>query len=123
MLMKQRMLMKQTVTNMTKHKSPNTPVHEDVSPDIDVPAIDDPIFEAPWPWLERFGVLIYRFWHPSCSFWVATCTFLPLVFSCSPRNRKLWLDLKANEAGNRIRRFFGLPELWNDESESELARS
>ena len=25
-------------------------------------------FEAPWPWLERFGVTILRVWHPSCSF-------------------------------------------------------
>jgi hypothetical protein len=107
--------------DMTKHNS--TPVHEDISHNIDVPTIDDPIFEAPWPWLVRFGVLVFRSWHPSCSFWVATCTFLPLAISCSPRNRKVWVDLKANKAGNRIRRFFGLPEIWNDEIEGGLARN
>jgi hypothetical protein len=74
---------KQTVTNMTNHNSANTTttVHDDVSANIDVPTVDSPIFEDPWPWLERFGVTILRSWHPSCSFWVATCTFLPLMLS------------------------------------------
>jgi hypothetical protein len=119
----QPMLTEANSTNMTKDNSPNTPIHEDVSRNIDVPTIDDPIFEAPWPWLERFGILVFRSWHPRCSFWIATCTFVPLVLSCSPRNRKVWLDLKETETGNRIRRFFGLPEIWMDESEDELARN
>ena len=99
---------------MTNHNPSNhdySTSRERLRANIDVPTVDDPIFKAPWPWLERFGVLIYRFWHPSCSFWVATCTFLPLTLSCSPRNRKLWVDLKANETGNRVRKFFGLPDM------------
>jgi hypothetical protein len=108
--------------NMTSHKSSNTtlPVHEDLSSKIDVPTIYDPIFEAPWPWLERFGVLIHRSCDPSCSLWLATSTFLPLSLSCSPRHKRVWVDLKANEQGNRIRRFFGLPDILIDETEGAL---
>jgi hypothetical protein len=106
--------------NMANHNTSNTtmPVHEELSPKTDVLTIYDPIFEAPWPWLERFGVLIHRSCDPSCSLWLATCTFLPLSLSCSPRHKKVWVDLKANEQGNRIRRFFGLPEIWIEEPES-----
>lgn len=107
---------------MTKPNSPNTQ-YDEVYHNIDDPTVDFPMFEAPWPWLERFGVLIHRSFDPSCSLWLATCTFLPLTLSCSPRHKKVWVDLKANEAGNRIRRFFGLPEIWIDETEGELAHN
>ena len=76
---------------MTYNNSSDTSitVHEDASPNINVPTVGD--FEAPWPWLERFGVTILRVWHPSCSFWSVTCTFLPLVLTFYG-----WRSLRVN---------------------------
>jgi hypothetical protein len=102
--------MEQTLTTMTKYNPANIQAYDGVSNNTDVAGIDSVLFEERAPWLQRFGVLITRCCHPNYSLWIVACS--SLVLFCSPRNKRIWLDLNDHTIRNKIRRLFELPEIW-----------